>query len=70
MRFRSIYPLSLVGLFVELFEQEEEHDGVHSNPPDEGFRIITVDEQELESVKHDENELNLKSGNGTLISRN
>lgn len=55
-----IYPLALVGLLVEFFEQEEEHDGVHSNPPDEGFRVVAVDEQELESMKHDENELDLK----------
>lgn len=33
-----------IGLFVEFSEQEEEHNGVHSNPPDEGFGIITFNE--------------------------
>lgn len=44
-------------LLVELLEQEEEHDGVHSDPPDESFRVIAVDEQQLESVHHDGQEL-------------
>jgi hypothetical protein len=56
----SIYPLSIVGLFVELLEKEEEHNGVHANPPDEGFRVIAVGEEKLEGVKHDSDELNLK----------
>jgi hypothetical protein len=47
-------------LIVEFFEEVKEHDGVHANPPYEGFWIVAVDEEKLESVKHDENELNLK----------
>lgn len=65
------YLLSLVGLFVEFLEQEEEHNCVHANPPNEGSRVVTIDKQKLESVKHDENKLNLKfkktRKNGTLI---
>lgn len=36
---------SVVLFVVEFFEQEEEHNGVHSNPPDECSRIIAVDEE-------------------------
>lgn len=36
---------SLVRLVVELLEQEEEHDGVHADPPDEGTGVVAVDEQ-------------------------
>lgn len=46
-----------VRLLVELLEQEEEHDGVHADPPDESFWIVAVDEQQLESVDHDGQEL-------------
>lgn len=45
-----IVHLSTVGLIVEFLEQEEEHNGVHADPPDEGFRIVAIDEEELESV--------------------
>lgn len=55
-----IYPFAIVGLIVKFFEQEEEHNSVHSDPPDEGFRVVTIDEQKLEGVKHDGNKLNLK----------
>ena len=58
--FRSIYPLAIVGLFVELFEEEEEHNSMHSNPPHEGFWIIAVNEEKLESMSHNCNELDLK----------
>lgn len=44
-------------LFVELFEQEEKHDRVHADPPDERFRIVAIDEQQLERVNHDGQEL-------------
>lgn len=56
----SIYLLAGVRLFVEFFEQEEEHHGVHADPPDEGFRVIAIDEEKLESVQHDEDKLDLK----------
>lgn len=49
-----------VRLSVEVPEEEEEHDGVHSDPPDENSGVVTVDEEELERVDHDEDELHLK----------
>jgi hypothetical protein len=33
---------------------------VHADPPDESSWIVAVDEQELESVNHDSDELDLK----------
>lgn len=47
-------------MLIEFLEEEEEHDGVHSNPPHKGLRVVAVDEEKLESMKHNENELNLK----------
>lgn len=35
---------ALVGGLVELVEEEEEHDGVHADPPDKGARVVAVDE--------------------------
>lgn len=46
-----------VRLVVELLEEEEEHDGVHADPPDESTRVVAVDEQQLESVNHDGHKL-------------
>lgn len=57
----SSYLLAGVGLLIELLEQEEEHDGMHSDPPDEGLRVVAIDEEKLESVQHDENELYLQT---------
>lgn len=48
---------ALVRGLVELVEEEEEHDGVHADPPDEGARVVAVDEEELEGVHHDRDEL-------------
>jgi hypothetical protein len=64
----SIYPLSGVGLIVEFFEKEEEHDGVHADPPNEGFRVVAFGEEELESVEHDSDELNLREGRRETIN--
>lgn len=36
---------ALVGLFVEFIEQEEEHNGMHTDPPNESFRIIAINEE-------------------------
>lgn len=47
-------------MLIEFFEKEEEHDGVHADPPDEGLWIVAVDEEKLECVQHDRDELNLK----------
>lgn len=50
-------------MFVKLLEKEEEHHGVHADPPDERFRVIAVDEQQLECVNHDSQKLqHLKGG--------
>lgn len=54
---------SIVGLVVEFFEEEEEHYRVHANPPNEGFRVVAVDKEELECVNHDAYELDLKQEN-------
>jgi len=32
---------------------------VHADPPDEGLRVVAVDEKQLEGVYHDQNELDL-----------
>lgn len=52
-----------VGLVVEVFEEEEEHNGVHSDPPDECARVVAVDEQQLERVYHYTYKLNLEKEN-------
>lgn len=55
---RGLSPLvRFVCALVELVEQEEEHDGVHSDPPDERSRVVAVDEQQLEGVHHDSDKL-------------
>lgn len=56
----NIYPRFRVGLVVEVFEEEEEHDGVHADPPDEGAGVVAVDEQQLERVHHYTYELHLE----------
>ena len=50
---------SFVGRFVEFIEEEKEHNGMHSNPPHEGFWIVAIDEEKLGCVNHDGDELNL-----------
>lgn len=57
-----------VGLIVEFFEEEEEHDRVHPYPPDERPWIVAIDEEQLECVHHDSDELNLET-NKRLIER-
>lgn len=43
----------------EVLEQEEEHAGVHADPPDESDRVLAwVVEEKLEGVRHDGDELN------------
>ena len=41
----SNFCLLLIGFLVEVSEEEIEHNCVHSNPPDEGFGIVAVDEK-------------------------
>jgi len=48
---------SVIRLVVEFLEEEEEHDSVHADPPDEGSWVVAVDEKQLEGVHHDGNEL-------------
>lgn len=52
--------LLLVSLLVEVGEEEVEHDGVHSNPPDKSAGVVAVGEKQLEGVQHNHHELNLK----------
>lgn len=51
--------LRLIRGLVEFVEQEQEHDGVHADPPDKRLRVVALDEQQLERVHHDRHELNL-----------
>lgn len=57
---RNLRPGLPVGLPVEVSEEEEEHDGVHADPPHEGLRVVAVDEEQLERVQHYEHKLGLK----------
>jgi hypothetical protein len=52
--------LLLVRSLVEVGEEAEEQDTVASDPPDEGFGIIAVDEKQLEGVDDNCNKLDLK----------
>lgn len=58
-----------VRVLVELVEQEEEHDGVHSDPPDERLRVVAVDEEQLERVHHDGHKLDLKGWEKSSIRK-
>lgn len=46
-----------VRLVVELLEEEEKHDSVHADPPDERTRVVAVNEQQLKRVNHDRHKL-------------
>lgn len=59
--------VSFVRVLVELVEQEEEHDGVHSDPPDERLRVVAVDEEQLERVHHDCHKLDHLQGGEVLL---
>lgn len=59
-RFHPSECSEFVGTLVEFVEQEEEHDGMHANPPHKRPWIVAVDEQQLECVYHDGDELNLE----------
>lgn len=50
----------IVRLIVEFFEEEEEHDCVHTDPPDKCSWIVAVYEEELECMDHNAHKLNLK----------
>lgn len=45
--------------FVEFIEKEEEHNGMHADPPDKCTWIIAIDEKQLECMSHNEHELDL-----------
>lgn len=48
-----------VGLVEEVLEQEEEHEGMEPDPPDEGDWVLAwVVEEKLEGVRHDGDKLN------------
>lgn len=62
--FQRLYEINFylgfgIGLVVEVFKEEEEHDSVHSDPPDEGSWVVTLDEQQLEGMHHYTNKLHL-----------
>lgn len=59
---RSCFPAApaVVCLIVEFFEEEEEHDRVHSDPPHKRTGVITINKQQLEGMYHDSDELHLK----------
>lgn len=59
--------LLLIRLGVEITEQKVEHDGVHTDPPDECFRIITFDEKKLERVDYYKDELNHLHGSQIFL---
>lgn len=42
----------LVRFIVEVTEEEVEHYCMHADPPDESFRIIAIDEKQLECMNH------------------
>jgi len=63
----NTYNSRSVGLLVKLVKEEVEHDGVHSDPPYKGFRVIAVDEKKLERMHHNGNELHLKLKNISSI---
>lgn len=54
----SIY-IYFICRFIEFVEQEEEHNSVHANPPDERSWIVAVNEQQLECMNHNSYKLNL-----------
>lgn len=56
-----LFLLLVIRLVVKLFEEEEEHYSMHSNPPDKGTRIVAVDEEKLEGMDHNSYELNLET---------
>lgn len=58
--FLAVFDLALVGVFVELCEEEPEEDCVETNPVHEASRVVAGDEEELESVGEDHHKLNLK----------
>lgn len=59
--------LLLVALLVEFLEQEEKHDGVHADPPDERLRVVAFDEEQLEGVDYDGDELHHLEGGQVLL---
>lgn len=50
----------LVAPLVEIGEEAEEEDAVAADPPDEGLRVVAVDEEQLECVHDDGDELDLR----------
>lgn len=48
----------LVATLVKIGEEAEEEDAVTADPPDKGFGVVAIDEEQLESVHHNGDELN------------
>lgn len=49
----------LVAALVKIREEAEEEDAVTADPPDKGLGVVAIDEEQLESVHHNGDELNL-----------
>lgn len=49
----------LVAALVKIGEEAEEEDAVTADPPDKGLGVVAIDEEQLESVHHNGDELNL-----------
>lgn len=65
LRIQTYHATSLIGVLVEFIEQEEEHHSMHADPPNKRLWIIAIDEEQLESVHHDQHKLNLCKGRTT-----
>lgn len=63
----DLVALPAVRLLVEVGEEEVEHDRVHADPPDEGLRVVAVDEKQLEGVDHHQDELHHLDGGEVLL---
>jgi hypothetical protein len=62
-QYSSSYHLCLllfISLFIEVRKQEVEHHCMKTNQPDKRFRIVAVNEKQLEGVNHHKYKLNLQ----------
>jgi hypothetical protein len=62
------FRLLIVRLFVEVGEQEQEHDAVKTDPDHESLRVVAFSEQQLELVRENGHELKLERNGGKYIN--
>lgn len=55
-----LFAVGVVLGFVEVREQEQEHNAVQAYPNHEALRVVTFDKQQLELVNENAHELELK----------